>query len=66
VAAPPAPPARHEKWIRARQKSSGEYMSEETRCIADKIVSIQLTYNRINLFVLKLLYYVVELSRHFL
>lgn len=39
VAAPPSPPKRHEKWIRARQKSSGEYMSEETRCMADKIVS---------------------------
>ena len=39
VVAPPSPPKRHEKWIRARQKSSGEYMSEETRCVADKIVS---------------------------
>jgi hypothetical protein len=37
--APPSPPKRHEKWIRARQKSSGEYTSEETHCIADKIVS---------------------------
>jgi len=31
-------PQRHEKWIRARKKSSGEYMSEETGCMADKIV----------------------------
>jgi hypothetical protein len=39
VAAPPSPPARHEQWKRARQKPSGDYTSEDTRIIAEKIVS---------------------------
>jgi hypothetical protein len=39
VAAPPSPPARHEKWKRARQKPSGDYTSEDARIIAEKIVS---------------------------
>ncbi|WVZ08145.1 hypothetical protein V8G54_021491 [Vigna mungo] len=32
-----SPPPRHEKWKRARTKPSGEYTSEETRLIAEKI-----------------------------
>jgi hypothetical protein len=36
---PPSPPQRHEKWKRARIKLSGEYTSEETRVLAEKIVS---------------------------
>ncbi|WVZ23468.1 hypothetical protein V8G54_002012 [Vigna mungo] len=32
-----SPPARHEKWKRARTKPSGEYTSEETRLVAEKI-----------------------------
>ncbi|KAK2369174.1 hypothetical protein QL285_082323 [Trifolium repens] len=34
---PPSPPQRHESWTRARQKPSGEYTSEETRVVAEKI-----------------------------
>ncbi|WJX74170.1 hypothetical protein P8452_57856 [Trifolium repens] len=40
VAAPPSPPARHEQWKRARQKPSGDYTSEDTRIIAEKIDSL--------------------------
>ncbi|KAK2370751.1 hypothetical protein QL285_083768 [Trifolium repens] len=40
VAAPPSPPARHEKWKRARQKPSGDYTSEDARIIAEKIDSL--------------------------
>ena len=36
---PPSPPQRHESWTRARQRPSGEYTSEETRVVAEKIVS---------------------------
>lgn len=36
---PPSPPSRHEMWKRARQTPSGEYTSEETRLIVEKIVS---------------------------
>lgn len=36
---PPSPPQRHEKWKRARLKPSGEYTSEDTRLVAEKIVS---------------------------
>ncbi|XP_022638492.1 uncharacterized protein LOC106766302 [Vigna radiata var. radiata] len=32
-----SPPPRHEKWKRARTKPSGEYTSEETRLIAERI-----------------------------
>ncbi|XP_022638531.1 uncharacterized protein LOC111241977 [Vigna radiata var. radiata] len=32
-----SPPPRHEKWKRARTKPSGEYTSEETRLVAEKI-----------------------------
>ncbi|WVZ17525.1 hypothetical protein V8G54_010507 [Vigna mungo] len=32
-----SPPLRHEKWKRARTKPSGEYTSEETRLVAEKI-----------------------------
>ncbi|XP_058766677.1 uncharacterized protein LOC131640284 [Vicia villosa] len=34
---PPSPPKRHEKWKRARLKPSGEYTSEGTRLVAEKI-----------------------------
>ncbi|WVZ25824.1 hypothetical protein V8G54_004368 [Vigna mungo] len=34
-----SPPPRHEKWKRARTKPSGEYTSEETRLVAEKIES---------------------------
>ncbi|WVZ22267.1 hypothetical protein V8G54_000811 [Vigna mungo] len=34
-----SPPPRHEKWKRARTKPSGEYTSEETRLVAERIVS---------------------------
>nr|WNP90956.1 hypothetical protein [Medicago sativa] len=40
VAAPPSPPARHEQWKRARQKPSGDYTSEDSRIIAEKIDSL--------------------------
>ncbi|CAJ2660611.1 unnamed protein product [Trifolium pratense] len=40
VAAPPSPPPRHEQWKRARQKPSGDYTSEDTRIIAEKIDSL--------------------------
>jgi hypothetical protein len=40
ILTPPSPPKRHEKWIRGRKKPSGEYTSEETRLVADKIVSM--------------------------
>lgn len=36
---PPSPPQRHEIWKRARVKLSGEYTSEDTRLVAEKIVS---------------------------
>lgn len=36
---PPSPPKRHEKWIRGRKKPLGEYTSEETRLVPDKIVN---------------------------
>ena len=39
VVPPPSLPTRHEKWKRARQKTSGEYTSEPVRVIAEKIVS---------------------------
>ncbi|WVZ24705.1 hypothetical protein V8G54_003249 [Vigna mungo] len=32
-----SPPPRHEKWKRTRTKPSGEYISEETRLVAEKI-----------------------------
>ncbi|WVZ21880.1 hypothetical protein V8G54_000424 [Vigna mungo] len=32
-----SPPPRHDKWKRARTKPSGEYTSEETRLIAERI-----------------------------
>jgi hypothetical protein len=40
ILTPPSPPKRHEKWIMGRKKPSGEYTSEETRLVADKIVSM--------------------------
>jgi len=36
---PPSPPQRHEKWKKARQKPSGEYTSEATRLVVEKMVS---------------------------
>jgi len=36
---PPSPPQRHEKWKRARIKPPGEYTSEDTRVVAETIVS---------------------------
>jgi hypothetical protein len=36
---PPSPPKRHEKWLRGRKRPSGEFTSEETRLVADNIVS---------------------------
>jgi hypothetical protein len=41
---PPSPPKRHEKWLRGRKRPSGEFTSEETRLVADNIVS-KLLYN---------------------
>ncbi|XP_004487156.1 uncharacterized protein [Cicer arietinum] len=40
VAAPPSPLSRHEMWKRARQRPSGDYTSEDTRKIAEKIDSL--------------------------
>ncbi|XP_058753581.1 uncharacterized protein LOC131626757 [Vicia villosa] len=40
VVAPPSPPARHEQWKRARQKPSGDYITEDTRIVAEKIDSL--------------------------
>lgn len=39
IPTPPSPPKHNEKWIRGRKKPSGEYTSEETQLVADKIVS---------------------------
>ena len=39
VVEPPSPLKRHEKWKRARQKKSGDYINEDARIIAEKIVS---------------------------
>ncbi|KAL5168114.1 hypothetical protein HKD37_11G030342 [Glycine soja] len=39
IVEPPSPLKRHEKWKRARQKKSGDYINEESRIIAEKIVS---------------------------
>lgn len=36
----PIPPPRHHTWKRARQRASGQYTSEESRIVAEKIVSI--------------------------
>ncbi|CAL5185087.1 unnamed protein product [Lathyrus oleraceus] len=33
----PSPPARHEKWNRAHQRKCGEFTSEATREVAEKI-----------------------------
>ncbi|KAK7305989.1 hypothetical protein VNO77_43903 [Canavalia gladiata] len=38
---PPSPPSRHEKWKRTRQKASGEYTSEPSRIVAEKILKLQ-------------------------
>ena len=37
---PPSPIHREDLWLYSHQKSSGSYTSEETRIVADKIVSI--------------------------
>jgi len=34
-----SPPSRHDTWKRARQKKGGEYTSEATKVVAEKIVS---------------------------
>lgn len=39
VAPPPSPPTRHEQWKKARQNASGDFITEDTRIIAEKIVS---------------------------
>ena len=39
VVTPPSPPTRHEKWKKARQRRSGDYISDEARIVAEKIVS---------------------------
>ncbi|XP_057452627.1 uncharacterized protein LOC130744462 [Lotus japonicus] len=36
----PSPPSRHDKWKRARQRRRGEYTSEATRVVAEKIDSL--------------------------
>ena len=36
---PPSPPTSHEKWKEARMKKSGDYTSEKSQMIAEKIVS---------------------------
>ncbi|CAL5200316.1 unnamed protein product [Lathyrus oleraceus] len=40
VAAPPSPPTRHEQWKKARQNASGDFITEDTRIIAEKIDSL--------------------------
>ncbi|XP_058780070.1 uncharacterized protein LOC131653803 [Vicia villosa] len=40
VAAPPSPPTRHEQWKKARQNASGDYITEDTRIVAEKIDSL--------------------------
>ncbi|KAG5061452.1 hypothetical protein JHK87_002481 [Glycine soja] len=40
VVEPPSPLKRHEKWKRARQKKSGDYINEDARIIAEKIDSL--------------------------
>ena len=37
---PPSPIRREELWLHIRQKPSGAYTSEQTRVVAEKIVSI--------------------------
>ena len=37
---PPSPIPREELWLHIRQKPSGAYTSEQTRVVAEKIVSI--------------------------
>jgi hypothetical protein len=39
IVSPPSPPTRHEKWKRARVKKTRGYTMEETRVVAEKIVS---------------------------
>ncbi|CAL5209346.1 unnamed protein product [Lathyrus oleraceus] len=33
----PSPPSRHEKWKRARQRPNGDYTSDASRLVAEKI-----------------------------
>ena len=41
-----ARPTRHKKWKKARQTNTGDYLYEETRIVAQKIVSNSaITYN---------------------
>ena len=47
VIAPPSPPSRHEKWKKARQNKTGEYLSEDARLVVEKIVS-----NSINIVII--------------
>jgi hypothetical protein len=37
---PPSPIRREELWLHIRQKPSGAYTSEQTRLVAERIVSI--------------------------
>lgn len=39
VLTPPSPPRRHEQWKRARMDKSGQFVTEESRLVAEKIVS---------------------------
>ena len=36
---PPSPPKRHERWKRARQRDSGQFTSEPSQEVAQRIVS---------------------------
>ena len=36
----PSPPLRHEKWKRVRLRPNGEYTSDASRAVVEKIVSI--------------------------
>jgi hypothetical protein len=45
VVVPPSPPARHEKWKRARMDKSGNINNEATRMVVEKIVSKMLKFS---------------------
>ena len=40
IVSPPEPLERHERWKLARISASGEYMSDASRIVGEKIVSI--------------------------
>lgn len=45
VFVPPSPPRRFEKWLEARVDAKGNFISEESKKVAETIVSITPNYN---------------------